>query len=91
MTEGVDDGLAHGFAGYFRDIFTVEPFQTHADVDVLEDILLGFLDQFKDIAVEVVAVNNGGAVGCGKDSAAQLHGGGFGKKQRCGIEQPPLL
>jgi hypothetical protein len=26
-------------------------------VDVLEDILLGFLGQFKDIAVEVVAVD----------------------------------
>jgi hypothetical protein len=52
-----------------------------------EDVFLRFLDQLQNVAVEIVPVNNGGAVRGGKDRATQLHRRRLGKKQGRGVYQ----
>ena len=59
-------------------------------MDVLEDVFFGFVYQLQDVAVKVVAVDDGGAGGAGKHGAAQLDGL-VGKEQPGCFEQLPVL
>lgn len=59
-------------------------------MNVFEDVLFGFLNQFEHVAIEVVAVKDVGAGGAGKNGAAQLNGL-VGKKQAGGVDELTAL
>ena len=85
MAEGVDDGFPQCRDGNFGDIDPAHAIQSHADVDVLQDELLGLIDQFQQRAVEVVAVENGCAGLGGEHGTAKLDGF-IGKEQPGGVD-----
>ena len=85
MAEGVDDGFPQCRDGNFGDIDPAHAIQSHADVDVLQDELLGLIDQFQQRAVEVVAVENGCAGLGGEHGTAQFDGF-IGKEQPGGVD-----
>ena len=85
VAEGVDQCFADGFERDLGHVHAAQAFQPHADVDVFQRVFFGFFDQFKNVAIEIVTVDDGGAGVRSKYRAAQLDGC-VGKKQFGGVD-----
>jgi hypothetical protein len=81
VAKGVDDGFAEGFGVDLGDIDAGEALEFHADADVFEDVFFGFFDEGKDVAVEIVLVDEGGRGGGGENGTTEREGGRLGKEK----------
>ena len=62
MTEGVDDRFSKGFRGNLGNVYPQQSIQSHTDVDMLQDVFFGSVDQGEYITGKILHIQSYGCI-----------------------------